>query len=157
MSSLHPNSIRVRPCARPDLPQVSSIEIECFPADALPLLSLVQYFDLFPSTFLVAIDQDSVVGFAIAGVSAESPREAWVLDIAVRPSHRRSHVGTALMAALARILKTLGVTSVRATVAPTNTASRRLCTRAGFRVEGEDPNYFGPNEPRLLLRLTWAE
>lgn len=149
-----PFSIRL--CGRADMDEIVEIENACFDTGILPILSLIQYYELFPSTFFVAILEDKCCGFAIAGISAETPYEAWVLDLAVKPSVQALGIGSALITVLSARLKELGVASIRATVAPTNKRSFRLCKRAGFVVEGTDATYFGPSEPRLLLRLTWS-
>jgi ribosomal protein S18 acetylase RimI-like enzyme len=137
-----------------DLPRLHQLENACFQASgSLPLFALVQYFDLFNATFLVAAENEDCVGFVIAGASSIDPTSAWVLDIAVSPSHRKRGVARELVAKLIAVLRENGVLELQATVSPENTASLALCTGLGFNVEREESAYFGPNERRLLLRM----
>lgn len=142
--------MNVRPATRTDLAAVARIERACFPEDALPLISLVQYLDLFPGTFLVAESDAKCLGFAIGGASAFAPDEAWVLDIAVDPAAQNRGVARALLDMLVR---TLGDRSIRATVSPGNTASAALLARAGFSVERHMTDYFGPGQDRDVVVL----
>lgn len=140
----------VRQATRDDLAAVARIERACFPHDALPLLSFVQYLDLFPGTFLVAEWEGKCAGFAIGGASAFAPGEAWVLDIAVDPAARKRGVAQELLRTL---VEALGSRKIRATVSPHNTPSAALFARAGFTVERRVTDYFGPGEDRDVLVL----
>ena len=140
--------MKIREAVRDDLPAIAAIERECFPHDALPLLSFVQYFDLFPETFLVAEIDGRCVGFAIGGASASSPGAAWLLDIAVAPDARGKGVAQRL---LSQLLAHLGERTVRATVSPHNAASASLLARNGFVVERRVTDYFGPGEDRDIM------
>ena len=143
----------IRGATREDLAAVAAIERACFPSDALPLISLVQYFELFADTFIVADDGDgAIAGFAIAGASAANAETAWVLDIVVAPEARKRGLASQLLASLIAALKGR-VKSVRATVSPDNAASLALFSRAGFEVERQVADYFGPGEMRNIVRL----
>ncbi|HEV7570292.1 MAG TPA: GNAT family N-acetyltransferase [Thermoanaerobaculia bacterium] len=148
----HTRRTTIRRCKRDELTRVHELEIECFPKGALPLFAIVQYFDLFETTFFVALRSEDCVGFVIVGASSDTPNVAWLLDIAVSSAHRKQGIGRALMAAVIPVLCGRGVSGIRATVAPQNAASLALCTGLGFEIEREEPAYFGPNESRLLIR-----
>lgn len=138
----------IREARRDDLSAIAAIEHDCFPHDALPLLSFVQYFELFGETFLVAESEGCCVGFAIGGASASAPDEAWLLDVAVAPDFRRHGVAQSLTTEL---LARLGDRTVRATVSPENKPSAALLARNGFVVERRVPDYFGPGEDRDIV------
>lgn len=147
------SNIQMRPCSREDLAAVYEIESACFPHGAFPYFVIVQYFDLFADTFFVAVSNNSCVGFVIFGRSSSEPNTAWLLDIAVAPSHHQRGIARDLLRVGLEQLRSGDTNSFRATVLPTNTASLMLLQRSGFIVEREDTTYFGANEPRLLLRL----
>lgn len=138
----------VRGATRDDLAAIESIERDCFPHDALPLITFVQYLELFGGTFLVAESEGRPVGFAIAGTSALTPGEAWLLDIAVAADARRQGVAQKLTTAL---LERLGDRTIRATVSPGNASSAALLARNGFVVERRVADYFGPGEARDIV------
>lgn len=140
--------MKIRGATRDDLPAIAAIERDCFPHDALPLISFVQYLDLFADTFLVAESDGHAVGFAIGGASASAAEDAWLLDIAVAPGARKQGVAQRLLAAL---LARLEGRDVRATVSPGNAASAALLARNGFVVERRVAGYFGPGEDRDVV------
>jgi len=140
--------MNVRGATRDDLPAIAAIERDCFPHDALPLITFVQYLDLFAGTFLVAESDGRCAGFAIGGASASAPEDAWLLDIAVAPDFRRHGVAQLLTTEL---LARLGGRTIRATVSPDNKASTALLARNGFVVERRVTDYFGPGEDRDVV------
>ena len=146
--------VQVRPCSRDDLALVVQVERICFGDGALPMISFVQYLELFPSTFLIAVREQNCIGYVVAGSSTEQPSVAWLLGIAVIPMEQRQGVANRLATAIMVKLLAASVTKAYATVAPKNTPSLQLCRKMGFNVLREVSNYFGPGETRLLLELT---
>ena len=140
--------MKIRQATRADLAAVAAIERDCFPHDALPLITFVQYFDLFADTFLVAESDGVLVAFAIGGSSAASRDDAWLLDIAVAESARNRGIAQGL---LTELLARLEGRDVRATVAPDNAPSAALLARNGFVVERRVADYFGPGEERDVV------
>ena len=140
--------MNVRRATRDDLAAIVAIERDCFPHDALPLISFVQYLELFGETFLVAESDGRCLGFAVGGVSASAPGEAWLLDIAVASDFRGRGVAQQLTTEL---LVRLGDRTVRATVSPENNPSAALLARNGFVIEQRVANYFGAGEDRDIV------
>jgi ribosomal-protein-alanine N-acetyltransferase len=143
---------RIRDCHRDDLEKINELERNCFPnSPALPMVALVQYFDLFQKTFVVAEAMETVVGFAIAGTCSMNSQSAWILDAAVRSEYRKLGIASAMLEELVDRLKQGGVLNVKATVSPTNAGSRRMLEKCGFQTTREIDEYFGKGESRLFL------
>ncbi len=142
----------IRNCLREDLVQVHELEQICFPGSpVLPMVGLVQYFDLFQNTFVVTESQGVVVGFAIMGTCSLDPKLGWLLDVAVAESFRARGCAKAMLKPLIGRLKEAGVCEIRATVSPKNSASRTMLEKLGFKVFKEVDEYFGKGEARLVL------
>jgi mycothiol synthase len=87
-----------------------------------------------PSQWLVAVDDEEVVGFALAmGATDEDPKMAYVDDLGVRREWRRQGVGTALLLSLMHVLRDLGFERAALDVdADSLTGATRLYERLGF-------------------------
>jgi ribosomal-protein-alanine N-acetyltransferase len=142
--------VTLRTATAADLPRVAALERAVFPQDPLPLLALVQYRELFEPLFLVVEGAEGLDAYGVAGIAAGG-RVGWLLSAAVAPSARGRGLGGALTQALVARLWAAGVVEIRATVAPTNTPSRRMLAAAGLEVLETAPDYFGPGEDRLIL------
>ena len=150
------SAFTIAECRRDDLVRIAEVERQCFPDEALPLLSFIHYFQLFRETFLVAWGEEGrVVGFIVAGAGAASPEDAWVLSVAVLPSTQRAGVAAALASALRDRLLAAGVRRVYATVAAGNRASLELCTGMGMVLHSRVENYLAPGDERLVLCATF--
>ena len=92
--------------------------------------------DRFP--FVVALDQDEVVGFASAGAYRSRPcyRGIGEFSVYVARSHRGRGVGRVLLAALIAEAERLGFWKLVSRIFPENAASRGLCQAMGFREVG---------------------
>lgn len=86
-----------------------------------------------------------------SGAASERPSEAWLLDVAVRPEVRGRGIALLLLDASTNALRAAGVRSIKATVSPSNAASRRLLSTRGFAVVDDVDDYFGPGQDRLVM------
>lgn len=145
--------VALRDATPADLAAIEALERAAFPQDPLPRVTLVQYLELFEGLFLVADGGAALLAYAVAGVTGEG-RIGWLLSAAVASEARGQGLGSALTQALVDRLRARGLFEIRATVAPHNTASRRMLSAAGLTVQAELPDYFGPGEHRLLMRWT---
>ncbi|MDN0081720.1 N-acetyltransferase [Crenobacter sp. SG2305] len=135
-----------------ELPQVFAIEQDVFQYVVYPPFLFRQALDLWGEWLL--IDDDCANGFAGYALGAPSldDHEAWLLSLAVRASHRGRGVGEQLTRALLDSLRRRGFRSALLTVDPANAGAVRLYQRLGFAIEREEAEYFGPGEPRLVMR-----
>ena len=143
----------VRTATRADLSQVAALERACFPQDPLPMIALVQYHALFGDLFVVVDAPDGLAAYGVAGLTAAAETGS-LLGAAVAPAARGQGLGAAVTEALVARLRARGALRILATVAPANTASRRMLAAAGLTVQEELQDYFGPGEARLLMSWT---
>lgn len=107
--------------------------------------------------FLVALEHDTVVGYAIAHVVAD---ESELLNIAVHPDRRGHAIGAALLDTLLDRCRQRGATSMVLDVRESNTPARTLYERRGFVTVGRRRRYYQhPDEDGLLMHapLTHAD
>jgi ribosomal-protein-alanine N-acetyltransferase len=102
------------------------------------------------NTFLVAIDEGAVVGYAIAR-TVEG--EAELFNIAVAQNRRGAGLGTALLDAIIDASADLGAREMWLEVRVSNTAARALYERRGFVPQGVRKRYYeSPREDAIVLR-----
>jgi ribosomal protein S18 acetylase RimI-like enzyme len=114
---------------------VASLWIEAFPDDparnraenAIPAKLAVQ-----PELFLVAEDGSEVVGTVMGGYDGH---RGWLYSVAVRASHRRTGIGSALVREAETRLKTLGCGKINLQVRAGNEAVAQFYRRLGYEVE----------------------
>jgi ribosomal protein S18 acetylase RimI-like enzyme len=107
------------------------------------------------STFVVAVDESAVVGFATAE-PATSPEVAEVRFVGVEPAYWGSGVGGAVLARLADELASAGFLAAQLLVYADNTSARRLYERLGWTWDRQEPSLHprtGKPEVRYHLSL----
>lgn len=72
------------------------------------------------------------------------------MSAAILPEHRGGGMGSRLTRVLLDACAGHGRTEVRLTVHPANATVIGLYRRLGFNVVGEERDYFGPGEPRVV-------
>jgi len=146
------DKIIIRPFKPEDLFIVSEIEQESFDVYGYPRFFFRQAFEVFGKLFLVAEVGGKIVGYVLGALKYDSS-EAWLLSIAVRKSYRRQGVAILLTEDLLKIFGKMGVKSVLLTVEPDNSGAQKLYQNFGFVEIDRIDNYFGHNEPRIIM--TW--
>jgi ribosomal-protein-alanine N-acetyltransferase len=111
--------------------------------------ALRQFFDLFPDLLVVAERDGLLVGYALGAMGSE---RGWILGVAVEPSAQGTGIGRALTEALLERMKARGVSKISLTVHPDNTPALALYQGLGFEHEWSEPDYFGEEKPRVVLR-----
>jgi ribosomal-protein-alanine acetyltransferase len=97
---------------------------------------------------LVVRDRDTIAGFAIMKYGVD---EAQLFLLAVRPSHRRRGIGTALLSWLEVTARTAGIRVIRLQVRSTNDAAIAFYRNIGFRSTAVYPAYYQGTEDALLM------
>jgi ribosomal-protein-alanine N-acetyltransferase len=92
--------------------------------------------------------QANVVGYLLATSGAE-PHLCWILSLAVCDKLRGKGIGSKLISYFLTQLP-VTVTQVQLTVAPDNSV-QSLYLKLGFVQTGFESDYFGQDEPRLLM------
>lgn len=148
--------VRVRPAEVSDLEAVWEVEREVFGSDLYPRFFFRQALDLWGGLLCVAAaPSGALAGYALAAPSAR-PGEAWILSAGVRAEHRGRGVAIRLTEGVLDALAASGARKVLLTVHPDNRGARALYEKLGFRVAGEEAGYFGPGEPRVVMRRELA-
>ncbi|WP_299810843.1 GNAT family N-acetyltransferase [uncultured Shewanella sp.] len=141
--------IQISQADKQDLNAIDALERQCFPGHCYPDFFFRQALDCWPNGLLVAKDEDNnTLGYLLASSSGQ-PDVAWILSVAVSDTARGKGIGTKLISQLLAVLPQ-GVNQVNLTVAPDNPA-KDLYSRIGFIELGFESDYFGDNEPRLLM------
>jgi [ribosomal protein S18]-alanine N-acetyltransferase len=145
-------TFHVRPVSRPDLDRLTALEREVFHPEPYPGYFLRQAIDLWPDWFLVAEPSGAIAGYTLAA-PATNPGRAMILSLAVDSAWRGRGLARGLVSALLDRLGSSCVTDVSLTVHPDN-AAKDLYLGFGFELRGSELDYFGTDEPRLLLGRT---
>jgi [ribosomal protein S18]-alanine N-acetyltransferase len=144
-------SITTEPMQRHHVAAVAAIEAASSPSPWSDRLFAGEFDSPAESrTWLVAVDDDTVVGFIGALFVAD---EAHVMNVAVDPARRRDGVGRRLLAALVAEASNRGVRHLSLEVRPSNTAARRLYQRFGLAPAGVRRRYYPDGEDALVM---WA-
>lgn len=128
-------STRILPYAAAHFAGVDALWREVFPDDppwnraehAIPAKLAVQ-----PELFLVALDGEAVVGSVMGGYDGH---RGWIYALAVKPSHRRRGIASALMHAIEQRLAAAGCGKLNLQVRASNSAVVAFYEALGFAVE----------------------
>ncbi|GAA3700341.1 GNAT family N-acetyltransferase [Oceanisphaera sediminis] len=141
--------MKIRAATKADLGEVFRLELGGFGEHGYPDFFIRQALDLWPGTLLVAESEAGLVGYAL-GSMGEAKEQGWILSLAVDERQRGMGIGKALLQRLLAELAQRGCCEQRLTVHPNNPAAG-LYRSLGFEFETEEPDYFGPGEPRQVL------
>ncbi len=132
-----------------DLRRVYEIERKSFKDPYHPLF-LLELYDLFPSTFLVAEVNFRVVGYVIA---RKINGEGHIIAIAVDPEYRRRGIGSALMHEVIERLRNKGVKKIWLEVRVSNKEAIEFYKCLGFSIDCVSPHYYSDGEDAIILTL----
>jgi len=127
--------MQTKPYAAEHLAGVDALWREAFPDDppwnraalAVPAKLAVQ-----PDLFLVAMDAETVVGTVMGGYDGH---RGWVYALAVKPSHRRQGIATALMGEIERRLIAAGCAKINLQVRASNSRVVDFYRALGYAIE----------------------
>jgi len=108
---------------------------EAFPNDPpwnAAELAIPAKLKIQPELFLIAIDQGGVLGSIMAGYDGH---RGWLYTVAVRQSHRRQGLGTALVRETENLLTGMGCKKINLQVRQANTAVISFYRSLGYEVE----------------------
>jgi len=147
MENAHVPQPVYRPARLADLHDIADIEAGVFPEPYLYLM-LRQLFELHGSEWLVAELDGAVIGYAL---TLERGGRSVLFTFAVVERLRCRGYGRSLVDHVLHRCVSIGA-EVTVTVHPDNDPAWNLFKRAGFVFEAHDDRYFGPGEPRDILR-----
>ena len=139
-------------CAeKQELAGIYQLERTLFGDHAYPQFFFRQAFDCWGKGLLVAKQESKVAGYVLM-TPTDKPQEYWVLSLAVDGHYRGMGIGRSLME---QAIATLPEESkILLTVDPNNASACALYASIGFVTIKEESNYFGDDEPRLVMQLT---
>jgi ribosomal-protein-alanine N-acetyltransferase len=142
--------IQIRPARLNEIPQVERIELSSFP-DPYPPILFETLLAHSPETFLVAVEEGSIVGYVCA---TKERGHFHIASIAVQPSHRRRKIARRLMEELLKILRDMGSTFVRLEVRSSNTPAISLYNGLDFKHTKTLRRYYEDGEDAVVMALT---
>lgn len=134
--------LMIRKGSAADIDAIAALEQECF---ASPWSRESLYHDLAEnqlSTYFVAELQGQIVGYVGIWMIMD---EGHVNNVAVSPSYRRQHIGSALIAAMLRSTEEAGIKSHTLEVRAGNRAAKGLYENYGFKEAGVRKGYYEDN------------
>ncbi|MFF3572313.1 GNAT family N-acetyltransferase [Nocardia jiangxiensis] len=131
-----------------DLEAIAALEAEIFSEPYLQLM-LRQLFELHGSQWLVAELDGLVIGYALTLVR---DRRSLLFTYAVHRPLRNRGFGRALLDHAMRCCSEAGANEMELTVRPDNQPAFNIFKAANFQSIGYDDQYFGPGEPRRVMK-----
>ena len=149
--------ITIRTIKNTDFPQITQIEFESF-SDPYPLHFFQYLADSDPSLFLVAVEDESLLGY-ILGETEQHPRNTvgHILSLAVKHDKRRKGIGHQLIKALIKILKIKGCRKLILEVRVSNYSAKLFYQKEGFREVRRSSKYYDDGEDALIMELNLEE
>jgi len=135
-----------------DLESIIAIEQQIFNTDAYPAFVVRQLFDISGDYFVVAKEDDKILGYALGGINTNE-KKAWVLSLGVHPDARGKSLGKQLTSNLITVLKSDNVTEIALTVYPHNHSAIKIYKELGFSGDLILDNYFLDHEKRIIMTL----
>ena len=138
-------------CAeKQELADIYQLERALFGDHAYPLFFFRQAFDCWGKGLLVAKQDSQVAGYVLM-TPTDKQQEYWALSLAVDTAYRGMGIGRSLMQ---QARETLPQDSkLLLTVDPNNSSACDLYLSMGFVTIKEEINYYGDDEPRLVMQL----
>jgi ribosomal-protein-alanine N-acetyltransferase len=132
--------VTIRQYEARDFTALFKLDQACFPPGIAYSKFSLQYFLGLPAAdCLVAEDNARVAGFILA---EENPPLAHIITLDVAPSHRRSGLGTRLLAEIEKHFRFRGVRSVLLETAVDNEAGIAFWQHHGYRTEAVLKRYY---------------
>lgn len=133
-----------------DLENIIAIEQHVFNTDSYPAFVVRQLFDISGHYFLVAKEENEVLGYALGGFNTKENR-GWVLSLGVQEKGRGKGLGKQLTEQLIKVLKTQNPKDIFLTVYPNNVSAIKIYKDLGFEGEKVLDNYFLDNQKRIVM------
>lgn len=148
MEEKNKTKIKIRTCKEEDLPEIYEIEQNSF-LDSWPTVALKNILFQGRGEFLVATNEKSILGYAIATLERDfkifgfsSEKKSHLLKIAVREEKRRSGVGSSLLKFLMNKLKKQSVDKIELEVRVRNLEARKFYRKLGFQEKELIKDYY---------------
>ena len=137
---------RVRP---EDIFPVITLAFETLPERYNPSI-FSQFYESCPEGFLVALNDETIIGFLIGIKTA--PDTARILMLAVQDTHRKKGIASTLLAQFIKEMKQQYVTRVELEVRTSNTGALRFYQSRGFLLQATLKQFYQNGENAYSMR-----
>ena len=137
---------RVQPT---DIFPVVALAFETLPERYNPSI-FSQFYESFPEGFLVALNQEMIIGFLI-GIKT-TPNIGRILMLAVTDSYRKQGIGSSLLSHFINEMKQQNVTSVELEVRTSNKRALRFYQARGFLLQEMLRGFYQNGENAYSMR-----
>lgn len=132
-----------------DIFPVVALAFETLPERYNPSI-FSQFYESFPEGFLVALNQEMIIGFLI-GIKT-TPNIGRILMLAVKDSYRKQGIGSALLTHFINEMKQQNVTSVELEVRTSNKRALRFYEARGFLLQEMLRGFYQNGENAYSMR-----
>ncbi|MEO8773049.1 MAG: N-acetyltransferase [Gelidibacter sp.] len=143
--------MNIRKAILEDLKSIHEIETLSFNDGSYPLFVLRQLFDISEDYFLIAEEDDVILGYALGNFSTKDS-QGWILSLGVHPEARGKKIGRMLTEKLISLLENNNSKEICLTVHPDNASAIKIYEDLDFEIIVECDNYYLDNEARLLMK-----
>jgi len=148
-------TFRIRQFQPADLERVIYINRTCLPENYSNFF-FTDLYERFPATFVVAEENDQVVGYAMCRIERGIiglKKKGHLISIAVLPEYQRRGIGYALMQEVMQAMLLYEATEIFLEVRVSNTAAVNLYKKMGFRISQTERNYYANGEDAYTMSL----
>ena len=136
-----------------DLPALSAIDSETFGSEAYTQFFFRQIYDLHYKTVFVAVLKGTIIGYCYGAPTSWNWHRGWILSIVVSRDCRGQGCGSRLLCRTIDALREIGCNEALLTVHPENNFAKAIFEKHGFVVIKTESEYFGPGQPRDIMRV----
>ena len=144
MEKLAEPTVQIRTVRKADLSAVHELESSIF-KDPFPSYFIDQLADANPDTFLVAVENGSIVGYVVVDKWADHQH---LVSIAVRSGLRRRGIGQAM---LDNMIPRIRDGPLRLELRKSNQAALALYRKNGFKETGIAHSYYADGEDAITM------
>ncbi|HWR27665.1 MAG TPA: ribosomal protein S18-alanine N-acetyltransferase [Candidatus Thermoplasmatota archaeon] len=132
-----------------DIFPVIALAFETLPERYNPSI-FTQFYESFPEGFLVALNNETIIGFLI-GIRT-TPNVARILMLAVKDTYRKQGIGSSLLAQFIKEMRQQYVTSVELEVRTSNKGALRFYQARGFLLQDTLQQFYQNGENAYCMR-----
>ena len=143
--------MNIRKATLKDLKKVHDIETLSFNKGSYPLFVLRQMFDISEDYFLIAEQDNEILGYALGNHTSKDD-QGWILSLGIHTNARGKKVGKSLTEKLIMLLENSNAKEICLTVHPDNASAIKIYKDLGFEIVLESDNYYLDEELRLVMK-----
>lgn len=106
--------IKIIQASKSDLPEIEALQASSFPTEEqLPSHILEESIRKYAGTFLLARDENQLLGYVLGSTQSNNPQCLKVDSLVIESDHQRQGLGTLLLAALKEVAVELDYKGIR--------------------------------------------